>query len=176
MNCRNLPINTCNRKSFMSWLFIKTNLKIWKFGDVLIGNRISHHWIIFHFQIFKLIHLTNCNCMNFIIRLLITAAIAYIISKILSGVHIDDYITAILFAFVLALLNGFIKPLLILFTLPITIITLGLFLFVINALIIIIADKFIDGIRVDGFFWALLFSLILSVFSSATDAAMKENK
>ena len=114
--------------------------------------------------------------MNFIIRLLITAAIAYILSKILSGVQIDDYITAIIFAFVLALLNGFIKPLLILFTLPITIITLGLFLFVINALIIIIADKFIDGIQVDGFFWALLFSLILSIFTSATDAAMKDDK
>lgn len=114
--------------------------------------------------------------MNFIIRLLITAATAYVLSMILSGVHIDSYITALIFAFVLALLNTFLKPLLILLTLPITIVTIGLFLFVINALIIIIADKFIDGIRVDGFFWALLFSLILSVFSSATDAAMKENK
>ncbi len=114
--------------------------------------------------------------MNFIIRLLITAATAYVLSMILSGVHIDSYITALIFAFVLALLNTFLKPLLILLTLPITIVTIGLFLFVINALIIIIADKFIDGIRVDGFLWALLFSLILSVFSSATDAAMKENK
>lgn len=114
--------------------------------------------------------------MNFIIRLLITAATAYVLSMILSGVHIDSYVTALLFAFVLALLNTFLKPLLILLTLPITIITIGLFLFVINALIIIIADKFIDGIKVDGFFWALLFSLILSIFSSATDAAMKEYK
>lgn len=114
--------------------------------------------------------------MNFIIRLLITAATAYVLSMILSGVHIDSYVTALLFALVLALLNTFLKPLLILLTLPITIITIGLFLFVINALIIIIADKFIDGIKVDGFFWALLFSLILSIFSSATDAAMKEDK
>ena len=114
--------------------------------------------------------------MNFIIRLLITAATAYVLSMILSGVHIDSYVTALLFAFVLALLNTFLKPLLILLTLPITIITIGLFLFVINALIIIIADKFIDGIKVDGFFWALIFSLILSIFSSATDAAMKEDK
>ena len=114
--------------------------------------------------------------MNFLIRLLITAATVYVLSMILSGVHIDSYVTALMFAFVLALLNTFLKPLLILFTLPITIITIGLFLFVINALIIIIADKFIDGIQVDGFFWALLFSLILSIFSSATDAAMKEGK
>ena len=90
--------------------------------------------------------------MNFILRLLITAAIAYVLSKILTGVHIDDYITAIIFALVLAVLNAIVKPILIILTLPITIITLGLFLFVINALIIIIADKFIDGIKVDGFF------------------------
>ena len=114
--------------------------------------------------------------MNFIIRLLITAAIAYGLSMILTGVHIADYTTAIIFALVLGLLNTFIKPLLILFTLPITIFTLGLFLFVINALIIIIADKFIDGIKVDGFFWALIFSIILSIISSAANAALKDDK
>lgn len=114
--------------------------------------------------------------MNFILRLLITAAIAYVLSKILTGVHIDDYITAIIFALVLAVLNAIVKPILIILTLPITIITLGLFLFVINALIIIIADKFIDGIKVDGFFWALIFSLILSVLSSAANAMLKDDK
>ncbi len=114
--------------------------------------------------------------MNFIIRILLTAAIAYVLSKILTGVHIDDYITAILFALVLAVLNAIVKPVLIILTLPITIVTLGLFLFVINALIIIIADKFIDGIKVDGFFWSLLFSLILSIFSSGFNAMLKEEK
>lgn len=114
--------------------------------------------------------------MNFIIRLLITAAIAYVLSMILTGVHIVDYKNALIFALVLALLNTFIKPLLILLTLPITIVTLGLFLFVINTLIIIIADKFIDGIKIDGFFWALIFGLILSIVSSAADAALKDEK
>ena len=114
--------------------------------------------------------------MKFIIRLLITAVIAYVLSRILSGVHIVDFKTAVILAFVLALLNTFIRPLLVLFTLPITIITLGLFLFVINALIIIIADKFIDGIKIDGFFWALIFSVILSFISSAADSAMKDSK
>jgi len=114
--------------------------------------------------------------MNFIIRLLITAAIAYGLSMILSGVHIADFKTALIFALVLALLNMIVKPLLILLTLPITIITLGLFLFVINALIIIIADKFIDGIKVDGFFWALIFSLILSIFASGFNALLKDDK
>ncbi len=104
--------------------------------------------------------------MNFLIRLLITAAVAYGLSKVLSGVHIADFTTAIIFALVLAFLNAIVKPLLILFTLPITILTLGIFLFVINALIIIIADKLIDGIMVDGFFWSLIFSLILSILSS----------
>lgn len=104
--------------------------------------------------------------MNFIIRLLITAAVAYGLSMLLSGVHIPDFIDAIILALVLALLNTFIKPILVILTFPITIITLGLFLFVINAIIILLADKFMDGIRIDGFWWALLFSLLLSVVSS----------
>ena len=114
--------------------------------------------------------------MNFIIRLLITAAIAYGLSALLSGVHIVDYKTAVIFALVLAILNAIVKPLLILLTLPITILTLGLFLFVINAIIIIIADKFIDGIKVDGFLWALIFSLILSILSSVANSMLKDEK
>lgn len=104
--------------------------------------------------------------MNFIIRLLITAAVAYGLSMILSGVHIPDFKDALIFAIVLGLLNVFIKPLLIILTLPVSIVTLGLFLFVINALIILLADKLMDGLTVDGFWWALIFSLILSVVSS----------
>lgn len=114
--------------------------------------------------------------MKFIIRLLITAAVAYGLSMILTGVHISDFKTAIIFALVLAVLNAIVRPLLILLTLPITIITLGLFLFVINALIIIIADKLIDGIKVDGFFWSLIFSLILSIFSSGFNSLLKDDE
>ncbi len=104
--------------------------------------------------------------MNFIIRLLITAAVAYGLSMVLSGVHIPKFTDAIIFVLILAVLNMFIKPLLVLFTLPITVITLGLFLFVINAIIILVADRFMDGVTVDGFWWALLFSLLLSMVSS----------
>ena len=114
--------------------------------------------------------------MNFILRLLITGVIAYVLSKILSGVHISNITTAIIFALVLACLNAIVKPILILLTLPITVITLGLFLFVINALIILLADKLMNGIRVDGFLWALIFSIILSVFSSALNAALVDKK
>ena len=105
--------------------------------------------------------------MNFIIRLLITGLIAYLLSKILTGVHIDTIGTAIIFALVLALLNAIVKPILVMLTLPVTVITIGLFLFVINAIIILLADKIMDGIKIDGFWWALLFSIILSLFSSA---------
>lgn len=114
--------------------------------------------------------------MNFILRLLISGIIVYVLSKILSGVHISDIGTAIIFALVLACLNAIIKPILIFLTLPITIVTLGLFLFVINALIILLAAKLMNGIRIDGFWWALLFSIILSVFSSAINAAFADKR
>ena len=113
--------------------------------------------------------------MNFIIRLLITGLIAYLLSKILSGVHIDTIGTAIIFALVLALLNAIVKPILVILTLPVTVITIGLFLFVINALIIILADKIMGGIKIDGFWWALLFSIILSLFSSALQKVLDKN-
>jgi putative membrane protein len=104
--------------------------------------------------------------MNFIIRLFITALVAYGLSMLLSGVHIPDFKDALIFALLLGVLNLFVKPLLVVLTLPITIVTLGLFLFVINALIILLADKLMDGIRIDSFWWALLFSLLLSAVSS----------
>jgi putative membrane protein len=69
-------------------------------------------------------------------------------------------------ALVLAILNAIVKPILIFITLPITVVTLGLFLFVINALIILLADKLLKGFQVNGFWWALLFSLLLSIVTS----------
>ena len=74
--------------------------------------------------------------------------------------------SALVLAIVLGILNLFVKPILIILTLPITIFTFGLFLFVINALIILLAAKFVNGFHVDGFWWALLFSLLLSVLTS----------
>ena len=104
--------------------------------------------------------------MNFIMRIVVTSIIAFGLSYILKGVQIDTFTTAIVLAIVLAILNAIVKPILIFITLPITVVTLGLFLFVINALIIILADKFIKGFHVDGFWWALLFSLLLSIVTS----------
>ncbi|QEC41303.1 phage holin family protein [Pseudobacter ginsenosidimutans] len=104
--------------------------------------------------------------MKFIMRVVVTSVIAFGLSYILSGVHIDTFWTAIIVAIVLAILNAILKPVLILLTFPITLLTFGLFLFVINACIILLAEKVVPGFVVDGFWWALLFSLLLSIVSS----------
>lgn len=112
--------------------------------------------------------------MRFIMRIIVTSIVAFGLSYLLSGIEIDSFWTAIIVAIVLAILNAIIKPLLIILTLPITILTLGLFLFVINALIILLASHFVPGFRVDGFWWALLFSLLLSLVTSILYKEEKE--
>ena len=104
--------------------------------------------------------------MNLIIRLLVTAVVAFFLTKVLSGVHIDGFSTAIVFAIVLGVLNLIVTPILKILGLPLTILTLGLFSLVINALVILIADYFIDGMQVDGFWWAFIFSIALSLITS----------
>ncbi len=104
--------------------------------------------------------------MNLIIRLLVTAIVAFFLTKVLSGVHIDGFSTAIVFAIVLGVLNLIVTPILKILGLPLTILTLGLFSLVINALVILIADYFIDGMQVDGFWWAFIFSIALSLITS----------
>lgn len=98
---------------------------------------------------------------------LIVAGLAVIISSyLLPGVSVDNFFIAILIAVLLSLLNITIKPILIFLTIPITLLTLGLFLLVINAFIILLAAEIIPGFVVNGFWWALLFSLILSIINS----------
>ena len=104
--------------------------------------------------------------MTFILRILLTAVVVVFLAKFLPGVMVAGYITAIVVALVLALLNLIVKPVLIILTLPVTIVTFGLFLIVINAIIILLADAFVGGFDVSGFWIALLFSLLLSVFQS----------
>ena len=104
--------------------------------------------------------------MGFIIKILITAAAVFVADYFLAGVHIaNDLRTVIIVALVLALLNTFIKPILVFLTIPITILTLGLFLLIINALMVKLADYFIDGFTVSGWVSAILFSLIVSIVS-----------
>jgi putative membrane protein len=103
---------------------------------------------------------------QFLLKVLVCSVNAFILAYILPGIEIEDYFTAILVALVLSLLDLFVKPLLIFLTLPATIVTLGLFLFVINAVIILIDDHFVGGFKVEGFWHALLFSVLLSFFNS----------
>lgn len=104
--------------------------------------------------------------MKLILRVLTTSILVLLISYFMKGVHVAGFSTAIFVAIVLGLLNIFIKPILVLFTLPITFVTLGLFLLIINGLIIILCDNIVGGFDVDTFFTALLFSIILSVSQS----------
>src|SRR5947199_5345226 len=111
--------------------------------------------------------------MRFLIRILVIAAVSFGLAHVLKGIHIDTFWTAIVFAVVLAILNIFVKPLIILLTLPVTILTLGLFLFVINAIVALLASKFVHGITIASFGWALLFSLILSLVSSVLNRELE---
>jgi len=113
--------------------------------------------------------------MKFIIRLFLSALAVVITAYLLPGVALEDYLSAIIVAGLLALLNVTVKPILVLFTFPLTIFTLGLFLLVINACMILLADYFIPGFTVEGFWWALAFSLILSILTSLfSDLAGKD--
>lgn len=113
--------------------------------------------------------------MKLIIKLLLTALAVVILSKILPGVTVEGYGSAIIVAIVIALLRLIVKPILVLLTLPITIITFGLFLLIINAFIIMMADYFVGGFAVATIWWALLFSLLLSLFQSLLFSLIKED-
>ena len=114
--------------------------------------------------------------MKFILRLLLSALAVVILSKVLPNVEVDTYLTAIIVAVALSLLNFIVRPILVILTLPVTIVTFGLFLLVINAVIILLANKLIDGFTVNGFWWALLFSLLLSFLQSILFSLLKEDK
>lgn len=114
--------------------------------------------------------------MKIFLKILLTALAVIILASILPGITINSYITAVFVAITISLLNMFVRPLLVFFTLPATIVTLGLFLFVINAIIILLAGNLITGFAVSGFFTALLFSVLLSIFRSFLFSLLKEDK
>jgi putative membrane protein len=104
--------------------------------------------------------------MEILVNWLISSLSILCAAYIIPGVHITDFFTAFVLAIVLGVINAIVKPFLIIFTLPINILTLGLFTLVINAILILLAAKIVPGFKVDGFWWALLFSLTLSLISS----------
>jgi putative membrane protein len=101
-----------------------------------------------------------------ILRFLLSGLAVLLTGYLLPGVYVEHFGYALLVAVVLAIVNILVKPVLVILTIPITILTLGLFLLVINALIIMLVDALTPGFRVDGFWWALAFSLILSIFNA----------
>ena len=113
-----------------------------------------------------------------IIRFLLSGLAVLLTAYLLPGVDVTHYGYALLVAAVISIANVIVKPILVLFTIPITILTLGLFLLVINALIILLVDYLITpGFEVNGFWWALAFSLILSIFNSLfSDLSKDKNK
>jgi putative membrane protein len=100
-----------------------------------------------------------------IYSILINSVAVFLTAYILRGVHVKSYGTALLIAIVLGLINTFIKPLILLLTLPLSILTLGLFVFVVNALILKFVDELIDGFRIESFAWAIIMSIVLSVIN-----------
>ncbi len=103
--------------------------------------------------------------MNFIARLLVSALAVFLVANFAPGVQVDNIMDAVLVAVVLAFLNTIVKPIFTLLTIPITIFTMGLFLLAINAFIILWAEKLVTGFHVKGFWYALLFSILLSIIT-----------
>ena len=104
--------------------------------------------------------------MKLITKLLLTSFTLLVVAEYVPGIDIEGFYPALIAAIAIGLLNLFVKPILVLLTLPITIVTLGLFIIVINASLFWFAASFIDGFSVDGFWYAVVGSLIVSIVSA----------
>jgi putative membrane protein len=104
--------------------------------------------------------------MKIIVNWLVSAIAIAIAAYLLPGVHVASIQAALVLAVVLGIINAILKPILLLLTFPITILTLGLFTLVINAFLILLAASIVPGFTVDGFWWALLFSIVLSIVNT----------
>jgi putative membrane protein len=104
--------------------------------------------------------------MEILVNLIIYTIAIALAAWVLPGVTVTGAGAAILTAIILGLINTFIKPILVLLTLPVNVLTLGLFTLVINALLIMLASAIVPGFQVDGFWWALLYAIILSILSA----------
>lgn len=118
---------------------------------------------------FKVSEATNQTFMEIIIKILLNGLTVLLTAYLLKGVTVKNYGNALLVAIVLGIINAIIRPILIFLTIPITILTLGLFILVINALIIMLVDAILPGFKVKNFWWALGFSIVLSIFNALVD-------
>src|SRR3989338_8830923 len=104
-----------------------------------------------------------------VVKWLINALAIFLVGNFLPGIHVPDYMTALWAALVLSIVNAVIRPILLLVTLPINVITLGLFTFVVNGLMFWFATRFVSGFVIDGFLPAVLGALIVSVIATVLD-------
>ena len=102
---------------------------------------------------------------SFLVNLLISAGLLLVVAHVVTGIEVRDWGSALLAALVLGLVNAVVRPVLVVLTLPLTIVTLGLFLFVVNALMLQLAAYFVPGFKVAGFGAALLGSLLLTILN-----------
>jgi len=106
------------------------------------------------------------------VEFLVLSVAVFISARLLDGVEIRSFTTALGVALGISLVNVFIKPILLILSLPIIILSLGLFILFINAALILLIDKFVDGLRIRSFSWALIFSLLISVISTGLNALL----
>lgn len=98
-----------------------------------------------------------------VFKIILSAISVFVAAQILPGVHLDGFGTALVVAVVLAIVNTFIRPLVIILTLPINILTLGLFTFVIIGMLVWAVTLIVPGFHIDGFWWAVAFALVLAI-------------
>lgn len=114
--------------------------------------------------------------MQILINLIVSGIVVLISAYILPGVKVDGFLTAVVVAVLLSVVNTFIRPVILLLTLPLTILTLGLFSLVINALMVMLVGAIIPGFKVDGILWAIVFSIVLSLVSSVVNKVVPDKK
>lgn len=100
-----------------------------------------------------------------LISLFVNAISVFFAAYVLRGVQVNSFWTALIVAVLLAIINAIVKPILIFLTIPITILTLGLFILVINALLLMLVDTLLDGLKIKNFGWAVLFGIVLSIIN-----------
>jgi putative membrane protein len=115
--------------------------------------------------------------MKFLLKLIVSTLAIIVVSYFMKNkIHFTEPLDYVMVAVVLSFLNAVIKPILVFFTIPLTIFSLGLFLLIINAIMILITEHFVEGFKVDGFIAALTFSIFLSITTSILDFFAKDNK
>jgi putative membrane protein len=113
-------------------------------------------------------------CMKLLLKLFISTIAVFVSAYIIPGVAVNTYLTAFIVAIVLGVLNTFVKPILVILTLPVTILTLGVFYLLLNALMVIVTASLVSGFQVDGVMAAILFGLSVSIINSFLGVFVKK--